>query len=310
MEDLNNHQMILLATLVSFVTSIATGIITVSLLQQAPQTVTQTVNRVVERTIERVVTGTSTSSEEPKTITQEITKEVTVFAKEDDLLVSAVEKNQPRIAQIYPQVMATGTPPVARGFVVSRDGLIVTTMSDLGDVLAKKYSIKIGDRVHSAELVEVKNVARAIAFLRITDLGNTTLDAVAFGGKVDPKIGQTVVALGGEDGSGIFKTILSRLVYEEAVGTTTPRLLSGIEVTPKIPEGYNGALIANLDGQTVGMAVWSTEAAKYIVLPAVRILDAVTAYTSQQSQAATTKQQSQESESEVPKQVSVAVPGV
>lgn len=277
MDDLNNHQLVLLATLVSFVTSIATGIITVSLLQQAPATVTQTVNRVVERTIERVVTGTSTP-EAPQTITQEVTKEVTVYAKEDDLLVSAVEKNQPRVAVIYPVATATGTKQLGVGFIVSRDGVIATTLSNIAPDGAplERYAVVISGKEYTAKFVELKGVAREIAFLRITDLKEKEqLDAVAFGSKADPKVGQTVVVMGGDDGMGIFKTVLTRLVYEPGASTSSPRVLSGLEVTPKIPEGYNGGLIGNLDGQTVGMAVWSSEGSKYVALPAARILDAI-----------------------------------
>ena len=52
MEHLTKHQLILLALLVSFVTSLATGIFTVSLMSQVPKGVTQTINQVVEKTIQ------------------------------------------------------------------------------------------------------------------------------------------------------------------------------------------------------------------------------------------------------------------
>jgi len=84
MESLNKQQLILLALLVSFVTSIATGIVTVSLMDQAPAGVTQTINRVVEKTIERVVQAPA----QPAAV---VTKEVIVT--EQDLITAAIEKN-------------------------------------------------------------------------------------------------------------------------------------------------------------------------------------------------------------------------
>src|SRR3989344_6866073 len=54
-QDLNKSQLILLAVLLSFVTSIATGITTVTLMQQAPDSVTVPITRVVRETVEKVV---------------------------------------------------------------------------------------------------------------------------------------------------------------------------------------------------------------------------------------------------------------
>jgi hypothetical protein len=74
-KDLNKSQLILLALLISFVTSIASAIATVSLLEQAPAPVTQTINRVVKNTIERVVQSDSAkkpalSADESKLLNQ------------------------------------------------------------------------------------------------------------------------------------------------------------------------------------------------------------------------------------------------
>ena len=86
MEDLNKNQLILLALLVSFVTSIATGIVTVALMEQAPQSVTQTINKVITQTIEKVVTEKA-----PAAVIQ---------ASEDDLIASALEKNSRGVVKI------------------------------------------------------------------------------------------------------------------------------------------------------------------------------------------------------------------
>ncbi len=272
--------MILLTGLVSFITSVATGIITVALVQESPQTVTQTVNRVVEKTIERVVPEPAPLNEtkdekppEPVTVTREVTKEVTVFAKEDDLLVAAVEKNQARTGSIYPVNAATGSRSLGSGFVVSRDGLFVTTPENLllDGVQPSGYAVEINGVVYPAKPVEVKGISKAIAFLML-DLGGKTIDAVAFV-KAEPRRGQTVAVLHGD--GGIFKTTLSRIVIDGDGSTTSPNVQSSIEVTPRIPDGNIGALVINLDGATVGMAVWNDAAAKTIVLPGARIYEAV-----------------------------------
>jgi hypothetical protein len=54
-KDLNKSQLILLAVLLSFITSIATGITTVTLMQQAPSSVTVPVTRIVRETVEKIV---------------------------------------------------------------------------------------------------------------------------------------------------------------------------------------------------------------------------------------------------------------
>jgi hypothetical protein len=57
-KDLNKPQLILLAILLSFVTSIATGITTVTLMDQAPASVTIPINRIIRQTVEKVVPAT------------------------------------------------------------------------------------------------------------------------------------------------------------------------------------------------------------------------------------------------------------
>ena len=54
-KELNKSQLIMLAILLSFITSIATGIVTVSLMQQMPVNVTAPINRIVQQTVEKIV---------------------------------------------------------------------------------------------------------------------------------------------------------------------------------------------------------------------------------------------------------------
>ena len=58
-KDLTKTQLILLAVLLSFVTSIATGITTVTLMQQAPNAVTVPITQIVRETVETIAPKTA-----------------------------------------------------------------------------------------------------------------------------------------------------------------------------------------------------------------------------------------------------------
>lgn len=76
-KDLNKSQLILLAVLLSFVTSIVTGITTVTLMQQAPASFTVPITRVVRETVEKIVPvktadNTQALSEEQKKLLEDL----------------------------------------------------------------------------------------------------------------------------------------------------------------------------------------------------------------------------------------------
>lgn len=286
MEELNNHQIVLLTMFVSFVVSIATGIVTVALLEEAPPTLTQTVNRVVEHTIERVVTGTTTpTTGKPTTVVTNTTKEVTVYTKEDDLVVSAIEKNQGRTAKIFLTGSDVGASPQSIGFVVSRDGLIVTEKNRLlsGTELASSYTVMIGSKKYTAKpVISKEDTDQSIAFLRVTDLSaSSTLDAVSFGRNDNPKLGQTIVVMGGSSGDSVFKTTLSKFRSEKSTSTSTVEtLVNEIETSPSIPSRNAGALVVNLDGQAVGVVVSDPEdTTGYVICPVSCILSLISKFT-------------------------------
>src|ERR1035437_2967942 len=116
-KELNKSQLILLAVLLSFITSIATGITTVTLMQQAPKSITVPVNRIVQQTVDKI------EQVEGKTITQ------TVVIKEEDLVVGAIAQNQSAVFSVTKEVQnadsTTSEVSAGRGFAVSNDGTIV-----------------------------------------------------------------------------------------------------------------------------------------------------------------------------------------
>lgn len=71
LKDLNKSQLILLAILLSFVTSIATGITTVTLMEEAPKTITIPINRVVRETVEKIVPADSGNTEDLEALSVE-----------------------------------------------------------------------------------------------------------------------------------------------------------------------------------------------------------------------------------------------
>jgi len=174
---------------------------------------------------------------------------------------------------------ATGTAPIGIGFIISRDGLVAADAYTLaGDTgLKAEYAVRVGEKTYGAKLQKAEGFEKQpIVFLKLGSLGEA-LDAVSWSAKLDPKVAQTAVILGGADGTSVFKTTLSRMRYDKGEGTSTPPMLVAIETTPKIPDENAGALVVNLDGQALGIVIWSEADARHLVYPASRILNLVNA---------------------------------
>jgi len=226
-KDLNKSQLILLAVLLSFVTSIATGITTVTLMQQAPASFTTPVNNVIKQTIEKI------QQVEGKTTVQ------TVIVKEEDLVVDAIAKNQLAIFTISKEV--AGPDGIAteiflgRGFAVSSDGLVVVD----GNLATDKgiYYVKNDSGKFKADFVSADKAG--FSFLKIgapLDEKNQIAFTVPTLGDFDKmKIGQKILILG----SGI-----SSFIFE------------GTNININITKSNTGGMILNLDGEVIGIALY------------------------------------------------------
>jgi hypothetical protein len=151
MNNLNNQQLMLLAILVSFVTSIATGIFTVALLDQAPPSVTSTINRVVERTVE-VITPT-----EKETVIQE----KIVVDRSGEVVVSAIEGATPALLEVG--VFKTAEASTTKTFVKKSIGFFV---SPEGALLAPSDKLTGDDVFYARQIgkdapIELSLVARS-----------------------------------------------------------------------------------------------------------------------------------------------------
>ena len=230
-KDLNKSQLILLAVLLSFVTSIATGITTVTLMQQAPVSFTAPVNRVVQQTVDKI------EQVEGKTITQ------TVVVKEEDLVVDAIAKNQTAVFTITketqdPPTFVTAEVSAGRGFAISTDGIIVADATLVPD--KEVYYVKNDSGKFKADFVSTDKAG--FSFLKIGAAVNgkdeLAFTVPAFGDLSKMKIGQQVLVLGNTISSSIFEGLNAN---------------KGIDLS--VSKSNVGALVLNLDGEVLGIAL-------------------------------------------------------
>lgn len=267
-EKLNKQQIILVTLLVSFVTSIATGIVTVALMDQAPPGVTQTINRVVERTVERVVTPPTTGNS-AAVITRE-----TVVVKEDDKIVESVDKNKNSVARIYTDTNNVENRIfIGLGTIISKEGLIAT-----GDVFADskgKYLITIdGTKFYKVTVLPKKENGQFYFLRVIQEEQNPVVFApVTFSNSDNLKLGQTIIAWGGNALNSVSTGIISSLVDIQGQVTestsTAPitKEVVGIMTNTNINDSLPGGPLLNLYGEAVGIRVSINVSDKYTFLP-------------------------------------------
>ncbi len=229
-KDLNKPQLILLAILLSFVTSIATGIVTVTLMQQAPVSVTAPINRVIQQTVEKI------QQVEGKTVTQ------TVVVKEEDLVVDAIAKNKSAVFNIikegYDFNGNFGELPDGQGFVINKDGVIATDA--LNVVNGGTYFVKNSSGKFNAEFIS-SDTTLGVAFLKIGDPVDAT-SKVSFtlpimGDLSKMKAGQKILVIG---------NVISSFIYD---GDKDIKISSN--------KSNPGAMVLNLDGEAIGMVLGS-----------------------------------------------------
>ena len=272
MEKLTKQQIVLVTLLVSFVTSIATGIVTVALMDQAPAGVTQTINRIVERTIEKVVTPPD-SSNSAAVITRE-----TVVVKEDDKIVESVDKNKNSIVRIYADNSFSGEVAkstfIGLGTIVSKDGLIVT-----GDVFADTrgiYLVTVDNNKFYSVSVLPKKENNQFYFMKIVQdkKSPVSFTPVSFSDSNSLKLGQTVIAWGGQIQNSVSTGIVSSLVNADnttqtnnASTTAEVKNIIAINTNINLADSLSGGPLLNLYGEVVGIRVSSSISDKYNFLP-------------------------------------------
>lgn len=227
-KDLNKSQLILLAVLLSFITSIATGITTVTLMQQAPASVTVPVNRVIQQTIEKI------QQVEGKTTVQ------TVIVKEEDLVVDAIAKNKSSVFRINKETQNADSSIVeisaGLGFGVSAEGNFVVADSMLVPDQGVYY-VKNDSGKFKADFVSAHK--DGFSFLKIGAPVNAA-DKLAFavptfGDLSKMKVGQKILVLGNDVSSFIFD--------------------GDKDLKINVAKSNAGAIVLDLNGDVLGIAL-------------------------------------------------------
>lgn len=247
-EELNKFQIVLLVTLVSFVTSIATGIVTVTLLAQAPPAVTQTINQVVERTIQTVLpSATSTVST--------TVKETTVIVKEDDLITTSIAQSLLKTGRVFAG-LSTTTPVVglaaqmAPGFLVTDSSIVdkehlVVFKGGSGLFTVSQRFPEIG-----IAILTPKNASTSLATaFKIGDVGAIKLGATTI---ALVSITQERVAVGAASGKSTSADVLNG----GKQGATTPVRNVDTTITANL---VPGTPLVNVFGDLVGISTAVSE---------------------------------------------------
>ena len=263
MEDLNKNQIILLALLVSFVTSIATGIMTTSLLQQAPLEVTRTINSIVEKTVQTVTPASATGNANSTTVVTPKEVTTTIVVNEDDAVTQAINKNLQSIARITDyNPIASNTTFYGMGIVVSTGGLVAADRNTI--TLGDTYTATMNDGTQLNLLpLGVDKNTNFILFqankpqnltLPSTTPANPYIFIPVVLSQTSPTLGQTVIGLGGQTTNA---TAVGRVTSLETknmtVGTTTTPVLSAIDTDLSTTNLVDGTPILNLTGEVIGI---------------------------------------------------------
>jgi len=273
MENLTKQQIVLVTLLVSFVTSIATGIVTVSLMDQAPTGVTQTINRVIERTIEKVI---QTPAQSASVVIRE-----TVVVKEDDQVVTAVEKNSPSVVRlVWGNQDASSI--IAFGAILTKEGIFVV---DANNTLTDTtYSARLfDDSVYPAERI-YNAVDQGLVLFKIILKKDEqkTFVPVTLADSDTLKLGQTVVLITGRESNSVETGLISNLRMEKSKPITqatttiqTPAQHVASFTTDLNTMNLAGGIVTNLSGEVVGFSM-SANLGRF--LPSNQLAESLKAY--------------------------------
>ncbi len=238
------------------------------------------------------VKGVIPFNNKPEVQTQ--TKENRIVVNEESAIISVVEKASPSVVAIgvSRRVVNPHDPfslprqedeTIGTGFVVSKDGVIVTNRHVVDDS-AGRYTVITKD----GEKYDVKKVYKdAILDLAIVKIEASNLVPLEFGDTTQLKVGQTVIAIGNALGkftntvtTGVVSGLGRKVVAGNYFSGSAESLDNLIQTDAAINPGNSGGPLLNTSGQVIGVNVATSATAQNIgfALPANLIKPIVTEF--------------------------------
>jgi S1-C subfamily serine protease len=153
------------------------------------------------------------------------------------------------------------------GFIISKDGLIVTNRHVVSDQSAEYTVMTNDEKKYSAKVMAI-DPSNDVAILKI-EAGNN-LPVLGLGDSGSLKIGQTVIAIGnslGEFRNTVSKGIISGLKRNVTAGDgfgQAETLSEVIQTDAAINPGNSGGPLLNISGQVIGVNVAMAQGAENI----------------------------------------------
>ena len=231
MDHLSKQQLVLLALLVSFMTSLATGIVTVSLMDQAPQGVTRTVSQVIEKTIQQAAPQNAAVG--------------TVTLNVDDQLATAVAKVSSSVVNIED---VNSHAIVGFGLVVSKDGVIMVNKSVVNQF--SNYSAVLSDgTVVPIDIFQGQSNGDVAFFKSALPAGSSTV-FTPIDAAFSFSLGQSVFSL-----AGTSTAILGQGIITDMTSTSSP-----IGTSISAERAQIGSPLFDILGNVIGIRMSSISA--------------------------------------------------
>ncbi len=187
----------------------------------------------------------------------------TINIKESSTIVTTAEKSMPAVVSITGVTQsvnffgqASNSEIAGTGYIVSKDGIIVTNKHVAGNA-ATKYSVITNDGRSYPATVKSLDPLFDIAILKIEA---TNLPTVELGSTEGLQAGQTAIAIGNALGQyqnsvtvGVISGMGRVIEASDSSGTSTESLDNVIQTDAAINSGNSGGPLLNIGGQVIGM---------------------------------------------------------